>query len=87
MSSGILGFITDVSKDAVSAVTNFATNLPKASNYFFKYLVIRSLSSAAGELVQIGTLIGWFIIGSIFDFMKRVEIDASIIHGTFVPLF
>ena len=33
--------------------------------------MIRSLSSAAGELVQIGTLIGWFIIGSIFDSTPR----------------
>ena len=65
MSSGILGFVTDVTSDALSAVTQFALNVPKASNYFFKYLVVRSLSSAAGELVQIGTLIGWFIIGSI----------------------
>jgi hypothetical protein len=71
VSSGILGFVTDVTSDALSAVTQFALNVPKASNYFFKYLVVRSLSSAAGELVQIGTLIGWFIIGSIFDSTPR----------------
>jgi hypothetical protein len=64
-------FFTDAAKDVVKTVTQLSKNLPNASYYFFKYLMLRSFASAAGELLQIGTLIMWFLLGPLLDSTPR----------------
>jgi hypothetical protein len=71
LSNGLLNFFTDVATNVVSTVTKLANNLPDASYYFFKYLMLRSFASAAGELLQIGTLIMWFLLGPLLDNTPR----------------
>ncbi|OBT48535.1 hypothetical protein VE00_01413 [Pseudogymnoascus sp. WSF 3629] len=39
-----------------------AQNLPKASNYFFSYMIIQALSTSASHLLQVTTLIMWFLM-------------------------
>lgn len=55
-----------------SVVVNIlAQNLPKASNYFFSYMVLQSFSTSAATLLQVGSLISHYIIAPIFDLSPR----------------
>jgi hypothetical protein len=63
---------------ALSSATNvtaipetLATQLPKASNYFFSYMILQSLSTSAGTLLQVFTLILWYILPKILDNTAR----------------
>ncbi|KAL5344420.1 hypothetical protein ACLOAV_010680 [Pseudogymnoascus australis] len=48
-----------------------ARNLPKASNYFFSYMIIQALSTSAGHLLQVATLIMWFLMPKFMDNTAR----------------
>lgn len=92
LSSGLISFVTDTVTDVVGTASRLASNLPQASSYFFKYLMLRSLSSAAGELLQIGTLIVWFLLGPILDSTPRQQWRrqttlSQIKWGSFFPPF
>ncbi len=55
--------------DSVPAV--LATNLSKASNYFFSYLILRCFSVSAGSLLQIGRLIDRCTLARIMNVTPR----------------
>lgn len=67
-------------------------NIPKASNYFFSYMLLQALSVSAGALLQIGSLIGWFILAPLLDstarakFKRQTELS-NIQWGTFFPVY
>ncbi|KAF5962905.1 hypothetical protein FBULB1_13732 [Fusarium bulbicola] len=48
-----------------------ARNLPKASNYFFSYMVIQSLSTSSATLLQIGSLFEHYAIAPLVDRTPR----------------
>ena len=48
-----------------------AQNIPASSNYFFSYMILQAMSHSAAALLQIITLIGWFILAPIFDSTAR----------------
>ncbi|KAM3511685.1 hypothetical protein MY11210_004642 [Beauveria gryllotalpidicola] len=48
-----------------------ANNLPKAANYFFSYMILQALTTSSGTLLQIASLLFWFIIGPMFDSTAR----------------
>ncbi|KFY21427.1 hypothetical protein V493_07411 [Pseudogymnoascus sp. VKM F-4281 (FW-2241)] len=48
-----------------------AQNLPKASNYFFSYMIIQALSTSASHLLQVATLIMWFLMPKFMDNTAR----------------
>ncbi|KFY50496.1 hypothetical protein V495_00212 [Pseudogymnoascus sp. VKM F-4514 (FW-929)] len=48
-----------------------AQNLPKASNYFFSYMIIQALSTSASHLLQVATLIMWFVMPKYVDNTAR----------------
>ncbi|KAF4450177.1 hypothetical protein F53441_6658 [Fusarium austroafricanum] len=55
-----------------SVVVNIlARNLPKASNYFFSYMVLQSFSTSAATLLQVGSLISHYIVAPMFDVSPR----------------
>ncbi|KAK2670021.1 10TM putative phosphate transporter, extracellular tail [Fusarium oxysporum f. sp. vasinfectum] len=55
-----------------SVVVNIlAQNLPKASNYFFSYMVLQSFSTSAATLLQVGSLISHYIVAPMFDVSPR----------------
>ncbi|KAJ4164967.1 hypothetical protein LMH87_006619 [Akanthomyces muscarius] len=57
---------------SVESVLNLlADNLPKAANYFFGYMILQALSTSSGTLLQIVSLLFWFIIGPMFDSTAR----------------
>lgn len=55
--------------DSVPAV--LASNLPKASNYFFSYLLLRCFSVSASSLLQISRLIDWCTLARIRNLTPR----------------
>ena len=87
----IIGLVKNVDN-----VTNlpgiFATNIPKAANYFFSYMLLQAMSVSAGALVQVGGLIGWFILAPLLDSTARQKFTrqtslSEVQWGTFFPVF
>nr|POF24041.1 uncharacterized protein rsn1 [Quercus suber]POF24055.1 uncharacterized protein rsn1 [Quercus suber] len=92
LSSGLTQFFSELARNPGSVVSQLAQNLPKASNYFFNYLMVQSLSNGASALLQIGALVGWFIFGPIFDSTPRSKWRrqtklSNIQWGSFFPPF
>lgn len=63
----ILANVTNVT----SWPTLLAQNIPKASNYFFSYMILQAMSVSAGALLQIFGLISWFVLAPIMDATAR----------------
>jgi hypothetical protein len=69
-----------------------AQNIPRASNYFFSYMLLQALSVSAGALVQVGSLISWFILAPLLDStardkFKRQTSLSEMQWGTFFPVY
>ena len=66
ISSGLIATIPTIVKNPTTIPTTLATNLPKAANYFFNYLIIQGLAYSASVLFQylrllyITTIWPWF---------------------------
>ncbi|KAL1955363.1 hypothetical protein VTO42DRAFT_8645 [Malbranchea cinnamomea] len=79
-------------KDVTSVPSLLAQNIPKASNYFFSYMILQAMSVSAGALVQIFGLISWFILAPIFDNTARMKWARTtnlnqMQWGTFFPVY
>jgi hypothetical protein len=69
-----------------------ATNLPKAANYFFTYMILQALSTSSGTLLQIGTLLVWFIVARMMDSTARSKWRRNttlntVNWGSFFPVY
>ncbi|KAI9171094.1 hypothetical protein HJFPF1_00574 [Paramyrothecium foliicola] len=69
-----------------------ARNLPKAANYFFSYMILQAMSTSSGTLLQIGTLIVWYIVARMFDSTARQKWTRntklnSVRWGSFFPVY
>ncbi|KAF4916171.1 hypotheticall protein [Colletotrichum fructicola] len=69
-----------------------ATNLPKAANYFFSYMMLQALSVSSGTLLQIGALITWYLLARILDSTARAKWKrnttlSTISWGQFFPVY
>ncbi|KAF4467912.1 hypothetical protein FALBO_5216 [Fusarium albosuccineum] len=69
-----------------------ATNLPSASNYFFSYMILQAMSTSSGTLLQIGTLIMWYVIARILDSTARNKWSRNtklnqVKWGAFFPIY
>ncbi|PNS17283.1 hypothetical protein CAC42_6966 [Sphaceloma murrayae] len=71
LSSGLTNFLTNLANNTTGVLLGLARDLPKSSNYFYSYLVVQALGSSAGVLLQVGTLLFWFILGPILDSTAR----------------
>lgn len=92
ISSGISNTLSQLSENPTLAPEILATNLPKASNYFFSYLLIQALSVSAGALLQVMGLIKWFILAPILDSTarqkwRRQTTLPDMQWGTFFPVY
>jgi hypothetical protein len=69
----IPNFVNNLSKlaNAEEVLEILAQNLPASSNYFFSYMLLQGMSVSSGALLQIGTLIVWYIIARIIDSTAR----------------
>ena len=92
ISSGITTVVQQVTKSPQSVPSILAQNLPKASNYFFSYLLLQGLSTSAGALVQIWTLLQCYVFARLFDKTARDKWRRQtslplIGWGTFFPVY
>ncbi|KAI9673862.1 MAG: hypothetical protein M1817_002068 [Caeruleum heppii] len=92
ISSGITSVIRQLVASPGSVPSLLATNLPRASNYFFSYMLLQAFSVSAGALVQIGGLISWFILAPLLDNTARQKWARQtnlpqMQWGTFFPVY
>ena len=92
ISSATTTVITQITHDPQSVPAILAQNLPKASNYFFSYLLLQALSVSAGALVQVMSLFQWFILAPLLDSTARQKWRRQINlpnmqWGTFFPVY
>jgi hypothetical protein len=92
ISNGLLSFFRNAASDPGSIVRTLSENLPKASNYFFTYLTVQSLSNSASALLQVGALLAWFVLAPVFDSTARAKWARqtslnNVQWGTFFPPF
>ena len=90
--TSILGQLKDNSSNLTFIPTVLAQNIPTSSNYFFSYILLQALSTSAGVLVQVASLLAWFILAPIFDSTARQkwkrQVDLpSIQWGSFFPVY
>lgn len=92
ISSGIAATFKQIKESPQKIPTILAQNLPKASNYFFSYLLLQALSTSAGALVQVMNLIKWFILAPLLDSTARQKWRRQtnlpdMKWGTFFPVY
>lgn len=82
--------------DRITDVTSWpellASNIPKSSNYFFSYMILQAMSVSAGALVQIFSLVSWFILAPLLDSTARKKWARTtnlnqMQWGTFFPVY
>lgn len=86
--STIIHNVTDVT----SWPQMLAQNIPTSSNYFFSYMILQALSVSAGALVQIFSLVSWFILAPWLDDTARKKWGRTtnllqMQWGTFFPVY
>ncbi|KAI9927682.1 hypothetical protein AWENTII_006524 [Aspergillus wentii] len=86
--STIINKVTDVT----SWPELLAQNIPLSSNYFFSYMILQAMSVSAGALVQIFSLVSWFILAPILDTTARTKWARTtnlnqMQWGTFFPVY
>ena len=92
ISSGILSALQELLNDPFSVPLTLAANLPKASNYFFSYMILQALSTSASDLLQISMLLISFVIGPFVDstarqkFKRNMEMQ-DVKWGKFFPFY
>ncbi|RDW64209.1 hypothetical protein BP5796_10711 [Coleophoma crateriformis] len=92
VSTGAITTLASSVSNLTSIPDLLATNLPKAANYFFSYMILQALSTSSGTLLQIGTLIMWFILPKLFDNTARQKWRRnttlpSVQWGSFFPIY
>ena len=92
ISTGLSSTITELSSNPTNVPEILADNLPKATNYFFSYMLLQALTVSAGALVQLGGLFKWFILAPLMDSTGRQKWRrqtklSKINWGTFFPFY
>jgi hypothetical protein len=92
ISSGVTTVVEEISKQPFQAPEILARNLPKASNFFFSYLLLQAFSVSGAALLQLFTLLMKFIVSPILDSTAREKFTRTtnlqeIQWGTFFPVY
>ena len=91
ISGGALAALSSA-KNITAIPDTLATQLPKAANYFFSYMILQALSTSSGTLLQLTTLIFWFVLPKIFDSTARQKWKRNtdlpgVSWGTYFPVY
>lgn len=70
-SSGAASEVQDIINDPSSATTLLAESLPKASSFYITYYILQGLGIAAGDLLNIGALAMFTVVGKFLDKSPR----------------
>ncbi|KAK4150929.1 hypothetical protein C8A00DRAFT_36463 [Chaetomidium leptoderma] len=92
IASGTLQTLANISSDLTSTPNVLAENLPKAANYFFAYMILQALSTSSGTLLQVGTLLTWYIWARMVDNTARAKWTRNtelpmVRWGSFFPVY
>ena len=71
LSSSVTTIVQEVVHGLDSVPAVLARSLPKASNYFFSYILLHGFSVSAGALIQVRGLINWIILAPLMDRTPR----------------
>jgi hypothetical protein len=79
-------------KEVNDVLDLLAGNLPKAANYFFSYMILQAMSTSSGTLLQIGTLLVWYVVARMFDSTARQKWTRNtklneVRWGSFFPVY
>lgn len=92
ISSGITTVFTEITQGPQNVPAILAGNLPKASNYFFSYMILQAFSVSAAALVQLLALFKWFVLAPLLDNTARQKWARQtnlpdVRWGTFFPVY
>ena len=92
ISSGITTVLDEITRGPQSVPSILAGNLPKASNYFFSYMILQAFSVSAAALVQLLALFKWFVLAPLMDDTARKKWTRQtnlpdVRWGTFFPVY
>ncbi|KAJ9635394.1 sporulation-specific protein 75 [Coniosporium tulheliwenetii] len=92
LSSGLTSTVQSLIEEPYSTPGVLAQNLPKASNYFFTYLLLQCFGITSGTLAQIPSLLNHFLWGKMFDSTAREKFNRKITlqpipWGSFFPIY
>ena len=92
IAGSIVATLTASFSDVTSIPETLATQIPKASNYFFSYMILQALSVSSSSLLQLATLIFWFILPKLFDSTARQKWKRNttlprVTWGTYFPVY
>ncbi|KAH8802878.1 hypothetical protein F5884DRAFT_903499 [Xylogone sp. PMI_703] len=92
ISGGALATLGATAAEVTSIPQTLATQLPKAANYFFSYMILQALSTSSGTLLQIVTLLLWFVLPKFFDNTAREKWHRNtnlpnVTWGSFFPVY
>jgi hypothetical protein len=90
--SGASSVVAQIIKDPTSATTLLAQNLPHASNFYISYFIVQGLGIASGDLLNIGALAMFTVVGKFLDksprkMFKRYITLAGLGWGSLYPKF
>ncbi|TKA70341.1 hypothetical protein B0A55_07415, partial [Friedmanniomyces simplex] len=71
LASGLTVFFSQLATQPGEVFKSLSESLPRASNYFFQYLLVQALSNSSGALLQFGSLFVWFFFSRIMDSTPR----------------
>lgn len=92
ISSSATSTVTQIIDDPTSSMYLLSENLPKASNFYVSYIVLQGLTMSSGALLQIVTLILFYVLGYLLDNSPRKKYNrfsklSSMSWGTTFPVF
>ena len=92
VSAGAVLALGSTAATVTSIPETLASQLPKSANYFFSYMILQALSTSSGTILQLFTLICWFILPPIFDNTARQKWSRQtklphIQWGTYFPVY
>ena len=92
ISSGMGAVIQKLSENPTAAASILAENLPKASNFFFSYLLLQAFAQSGGALMQIGSLVIHYLLAPFVDTTARQKWKRQVTlpemkWGTFFPIY
>ena len=70
-SSGAASVVTKIINEPGSETTLLAENLPHASNFYISYFILQGLGIASGDLLNIGTLAMFTVVGKFLNKSPR----------------
>ncbi|CAJ2513603.1 Uu.00g017220.m01.CDS01 [Anthostomella pinea] len=92
LASGALAALENVLKQPTGIADILAQKLPTAANYFFSYMILQALSVSSGTLLQIGSLVNWYVIARITNNTARSKWETNtnlptVKWGTYFPVY